>query len=295
MSFQFSLTILDSLYLIISLSSSSVSFYQLNLSNICPKLLEITINKQFAETQIRAAGEPFSCISNQIFTKVKSHAYTESKGNYRISSTKYHVNPNFNMEFLTENNFSWLLLNCNSIKLKLKLCKNLICNLRFAPLTFFHQCDAGVGCSHIVSNCAPVVSKVMFLYLVYDQSTPRPTVQYAIFIWFKTLIRSVRVIARERLINWTVPHRSSMLSLNDGVGWLQRLQRRPIKCPGKRLGSWQRLGFTNDMNRLPGATVKREKYLHLKPRKNINLTWTALPVWQWSLVVLSVSPDLSGW
>ena len=107
MSFQSGLlTILDSLYLIISLSESSVSFYQLNLSNICPKLLEITINKQFAETQIRAAGEPFSCISNQIFTKVKSHAYTESKGNYRISSTKYHVNPNFNMEFLTENNFS---------------------------------------------------------------------------------------------------------------------------------------------------------------------------------------------
>merc|ERR550539_1673505 len=36
--------------------------------------------------------------------------------------------------------------------------------------------------------------------------------------------------------------------------WLQRLQRRPIKCPRKRLGSWQRLGFTNDMNRLAGAT-----------------------------------------
>ena len=47
-----------------------------------------------------------SCISNQIFTKVKSHAYTESKGNYRIRSTKYHVNPKFNMEFLRENNFS---------------------------------------------------------------------------------------------------------------------------------------------------------------------------------------------
>lgn len=60
-----------------------------------------------------------------------------------------------------------------------------------------------------------------------------------------------------------------MLSLNDGVGWLQRLQRRPIKCPGKRLGSWQRLGFTNDMNRLPGATVKRERNIYISNLEKI--------------------------
>ena len=71
MSFQFSLTILDSLYLIISLSSSSVSFYQLNLSNICPKLLEITINKQFAETQIRAAGNHFLVFQIKYLPKSK--------------------------------------------------------------------------------------------------------------------------------------------------------------------------------------------------------------------------------
>ena len=96
-----------------------------------------------------------------------------------------------------------------------------------------------------------------------------PPFNITIFIWFKTLIRSVRVIARKRLINCPVPHRSSMLSLNDGVAWLQRLQRRPIKCPGKRLGSWKGLGFTNDMNRLTGATVEREREIFTSQTEKI--------------------------
>ena len=34
--------------------------------------------------------------------KFPSHAYTESRGNYRISSTKYHVNPEFNINFYSK-------------------------------------------------------------------------------------------------------------------------------------------------------------------------------------------------
>ena len=39
-------------------------------------------------------------------------------------------------------------------------------------LTFFHESDIGVSSSHLVSYLASVVSKVMFLYAVYDESTP---------------------------------------------------------------------------------------------------------------------------
>ena len=80
-------------------------------------------------------GMGFLVFQIKYLPKFKSHAYTESRGNYKISSTKYHVNPNFNMNFSSNNNFSsWL--KCKKIKMK-TLRKNPICNLEFVTAYLF--------------------------------------------------------------------------------------------------------------------------------------------------------------
>ena len=143
--------------------------------------------------------------------------------------------------------------------------KNPICNLEFATAYLFPRewYWSQLFPSRFLLGIRSLQSDVFVRCLWWEYSWV--TVQYTILSCCQALIREGKVVGNSKAgeINWTVPDRSSMLSFNDGVGWLVGLQRRPIKCPGKRLGSRQRLCFTDDMNGLTGATVQR-KYLYLQ-------------------------------